>query len=679
MNPLMLTPNQIQVPTDINPLLNTTADCHRFVTEFFDVISQSAPHIYHSALLLAPKSSVVRKLYGQHICSPTIRVVTGIPESWDSCSATVETTSPVAYIAWSPCGKFIAASFHEVDIVGVWDSTTLERVSDLRSPTMPVEVTPASLAFSPDGHLLASAYDPRIGHTRSVLAHTSLSILTSLYRLSVYTPYHIVVWDIQTGMAINNFSTWDLGRIIFSWDQDTITFITNHDFHTHDRLSGEQVSEGELLPSYNHQLGAQWVHEKSLQFAISFKTDQEHVISIQELQPTSDPPLHIVKSFPVLPQDGAFSFSPVSFHASFVSQEGVVILDVRNLKVLLKTAAPFYYLAGSFSHDGQFFAWGGIGGDIYIWENTSTGYVARSNLRPRFSWNGFSWSTTSISILCWGERVIQLLYPENFLGLTSSDVANYVQYSDHLVAYSADWTHIVIGKHRGSLITVLDLFGTIQQSIDTNLDITSVNIVGDTIFVIDESRNRLSSWHLITGGQINSTCSVRRENIALHFHMYGLLALSNNCTEIAGIAKEAAFLYDVQAQKILSEIEIEGHVLHIQFSPDGSQLWLIITSFGDGGGKSYCVELDRTKDLCFGNVTIEDLGDEWSLDSLFRSPDQCRIVGRRSKWVSDPRGNILWLPLSWRKDNGVGTRWDGNFLALLSSYHPEPIIIEFQQ
>ena len=78
---------------DISTVLNTATDCLRFVTEFFEVISQSGPHIYHSALQLAPQSSIIRKLYSKQIYSPVTRVVTGIPESWDSCtaSAIVET------------------------------------------------------------------------------------------------------------------------------------------------------------------------------------------------------------------------------------------------------------------------------------------------------------------------------------------------------------------------------------------------------------------------------------------------------------------------------------------------------------------------------------------------------------------------------------------------------------
>jgi len=60
--------------TQESPTLDLTNDCFRFVTGFFDVISLSAPHIYHSALLLSPKKSIVQKLYGPQV-NPLARVV----------------------------------------------------------------------------------------------------------------------------------------------------------------------------------------------------------------------------------------------------------------------------------------------------------------------------------------------------------------------------------------------------------------------------------------------------------------------------------------------------------------------------------------------------------------------------------------------------------------------------
>lgn len=132
--------------------LDTAIDCLRFVTEFFEIISQSAPHIYHSALQLVPRSSIFSELYGQQIHSPIPRVVTGIPTLWDSCTASARITSQVRHVIWSPCGQFVVAGLES--IIEVRDSNTLERLYTLKPPHGAASPS-RSLAFSPDGRLLA--------------------------------------------------------------------------------------------------------------------------------------------------------------------------------------------------------------------------------------------------------------------------------------------------------------------------------------------------------------------------------------------------------------------------------------------------------------------------------------------------------------------------------------------
>ena len=123
--------SQIKASVGLKPLLHTTTNCLRFVTEFFEVISESAPHIYHSALPLAPASSIIRKLYGHQISSAA-RVVTGIPASWDSCMAIVGATSEPHHAIWSPCGQYIATGSGKN--VEVRDSITLETSYILKPP-----------------------------------------------------------------------------------------------------------------------------------------------------------------------------------------------------------------------------------------------------------------------------------------------------------------------------------------------------------------------------------------------------------------------------------------------------------------------------------------------------------------------------------------------------------------
>jgi len=68
--------------------------------------------------------------------------------------------------------------------------------------------------------------------------------------------------------------------------------------------------------------------------------------------------------------------------------------------------------------------------------------------------------------------------------------------------------------------------------------------------------------------------------------------------------------------------------------------------------------------------------DVWSENNILRSPHGYG-VRIRSEWVEDSGGNkVLWLPPSWRYESEA--RWDGNFLALVNSKNPVPVIIEFQ-
>src|ERR1700753_165368 len=71
----------------VSPTLNLVEDYVRFVITFFEVIITSAPHIYHSALLLSPQTSITHEMYKNH-ASPLARVVRGIPDSWERVVAT---------------------------------------------------------------------------------------------------------------------------------------------------------------------------------------------------------------------------------------------------------------------------------------------------------------------------------------------------------------------------------------------------------------------------------------------------------------------------------------------------------------------------------------------------------------------------------------------------------------
>ncbi|KAF9644549.1 hypothetical protein BDM02DRAFT_3121687 [Thelephora ganbajun] len=144
-------------------------DCSRFATEFIEVIDESAPHIYHSALPVSPQTSMVRRLYERH-ANPLARIVHGLPVSWDPAIVTMKHSSDSA--AWSPCGRFIAISNGRfgTDIV---DGATLKRLTTLEWGET------RKLVFSPDARQL-------------VCFHAHSAVFTS--------------WDLQTGAQVSIIS-----------------------------------------------------------------------------------------------------------------------------------------------------------------------------------------------------------------------------------------------------------------------------------------------------------------------------------------------------------------------------------------------------------------------------------------------------------------------------------------
>ena len=497
----------------------------------------------------------------------------------------------------------------------------------------------------------------------SIDHHISILILVFITREGD----KLVVWDVQAGVIIRVINAGRCDKILFHGDQRIITLVQmDEDFYIYDALNNTQLFR-------ESGFGTHWAYEDTLQFATSSETDGKLMINIYELQKTSNPPFQTLSSFPIPPYEGTFSFSPVSFHASFITKTRVAILGIQDSKILLDTkVAQSDPLSGQFSPDGCFFACEMLENEISIWQNTPTGYVSLSILRPRLSFWGFSWSPTSISILCWGTEGIQLLHPKNYSSpLPPGEDEPDSQQGGHLVSYSTDWVHIAIAQQGDSIVTVLDyLSGTIKCAINTEMEIQELKIIDNTVFVADV--HKLASWNLEEDGIIQRAC----ETLAISASAEHL-TLSHDCSQIAFRWGGQVSLYDIKTQKIIKSVKCDPPS-DIRLSPDGYQLW--VTAFGGpyGGPFShYLVKLEVMEDWRFVHVTRENLENEWSWIDLFSSYGFHVRLG--SGWVVDSRDRkVLWLPPHWRVKDCEEVRWEDNLLAFVGSHHPVPIIIEFQ-
>ena len=161
--------DQTQVNVSASGLRSLLQDCLRFTMHFFYLIQQSAPHIYHSALSLSPKSSTFRSGIPQ--VNTLIAEFPGCPDTWGAVIRTI-TANSGCFTCITTFSHRIAATSDD-GTIGVYDSVTGALRLSL-SPADPVR----AIKGSPDGSIL-------------FCAHKGPSI---------------TVWDIQTGGLINTFA-----------------------------------------------------------------------------------------------------------------------------------------------------------------------------------------------------------------------------------------------------------------------------------------------------------------------------------------------------------------------------------------------------------------------------------------------------------------------------------------
>jgi WD40 repeat protein len=180
-------------------------DSQCFLLEFFDTIHNSPSQIYHSALLLSPSSSWVRKCYNAEL-SQVVKVVKGLPAEWGMWSRAVSLDEIPLVLACQ--NDIIAVGLTSGDIITL-NGITGSQVAVLPGHTNWVE----SLAFSLDGtSLVSGSYDHTLklwdiqtgGVVKTFHGHTdrvhSVSISTNHTTIaSGSNDKTICLWDIQTG------------------------------------------------------------------------------------------------------------------------------------------------------------------------------------------------------------------------------------------------------------------------------------------------------------------------------------------------------------------------------------------------------------------------------------------------------------------------------------------------
>ena len=642
------------------------------MTGYFGVISTSAPHIYHSALILAPQKSIVRKLYESY-AQPLSRVIHGAPMSWNPAATAATFPCSIVLAVWSPCSRFIAITFDDsTGTVNILDSVTFQKLQTLELPEEMPEYNWA-LIFSPDSHILTSSagYSDVDGPFQELL---------------------IVSWDLQTGDMASVFRWPEPERILgfpsmtYSADGKMVgVFYWCCGGTNTARVIVCDVASGVGMHSHSLNNGILlsnniWAHGGSLQFA----TVDVSTITIWEVGFISGGAPMKVETFPapdnfdptMLPKKTNMEyleFLPVPCQLALVFKGEVWVWNAQNSKCLLHCTDTRFYSRTSFSSNGCFFACSSQLGTC-LWKESPTGYVLHKVLEPRTICPTPLLSPNGESVVVVSERTVQLWHTNGFATHPSSISSQAPPpIVDFLLDFSLDETLAVVTMEGDKTVTVINLKSGIPQlTIDTGVEVGGLRVVGNSVVVLGNWK--VITWDLPVEGCIpNARMSLEdsSQTINLSGDMPTYLdgaSISPNSHYIALVQDQYLCIYSTSTGECLGHEVTDGYLPG--FTPDGLNVWCALHSteaevWRVGGGQIMleCLE---------GEVDIEDPPEEspWGSSCGYQVTEDWWILGQDGK-------RLLMLPPPWQSDV-LQRVWKGKYLALLHCGLSEPVILKLE-
>ena len=612
---------------------------------------------------------MVWKLYEPHARSFT-RVVHGAPSSWDSNTAATTRPSTIGPATWSLSNRFIAVASHEDVAIDILDPATLQRLQSL-GVERARRTYPNALAFSSNDRMLSCSGcdDQALGF--------------------------LLTWDLQTGCVVSDVVfpeetiflggthiTYSIcGKFVGILCRNRVTPIIS----IVDVVSG--VYTHDIHPCTPWTYGI-WAHGEFLRFA----TTKEATITIWEVGFTQGATHKEIETFSIpedVDQARAFyqeaeeralrrtEFFPVPcrlavIRDSVTSADELLVWGAQNSTFLLQETGASWHLKMTFSSDGRFFACSTTGPNVYLWEETSSGYTLIGKLPSSAQYSTPLLSPNGESIITFGGRTIQMWYTKGFTASSSILTQDPYCTGDFVLEFVRDGQSAVVARRGERLVTVIDLkSGLPQLTIDASMEIYGFRAIENTVVVIGDGR--IITWNLPEENFVPHT----RVGLESSTQTTVFSDESQNDTIAASISIDSHYI------ALLGEDRSGWGSLHI-FCPStglhnhtktrlGTSIWL-----PPGKHEVWGSGMDQ---VFSHGYTPEGLKDYYSQQDIESISSACPWRSSRGYkaandgWLIGPDGERLFmLPPSWRS-YAAQRVWGGQFLALLQGTLPQPVIL----
>ena len=656
-------------------ILDLITDCFHFVTGHFDVISASSPHIYHSALILAPKESIVWKQYKSH-AKPFVRVVQGAPKSWEKSAATTTRSSHIYVAAWSPCSKFIAITWGYAIKVDILDPVTLQKLQTLRDESG-ADTSRKVLIFSPNGYVLTLSgcliedqgvivvsWDLQTGGIISTIRHlfppgldiadpgnTLPSITYSTCGKMVGVLHHwkkqgtttsiISIFDVKSGKHMHSHLLNKKYKVFHDiWtEEEDIVFATFHD--------AQYVSGWTTIV-------------RRIRFTSTNKSKEIQRFSIDLLKEEELKQIGGMKQIHDLIQINPIPLSPHQFIFDF--SEGFLVWDEKTSKLLLDCTDNKFISRVSFSRNHCVFACQTWDSGIFLWKTSPTGYTLKGCLAHHFADSQPVLSPNGELIVASGNETIWLWRTKDFDPPPSRTYSQNTQYNDPplLKFFPDDGALAAVTWSDSRIVTVFNLTsGDPWLIINAGQKDCGLSTIRNGIIIVHEED--VITWEFPPGDCIPNT-EIDLDDSYWTDHLY--LQSSEEDTSVdeeASVDEEEASVDEGEAS-----VDEEGASVDEEASAGEEEAfvyeegaWVDDASVGE-------------EDASVGEE------DDASVDGQHPEVSSCGYQVTDDWWVlGRDRKRLFMLPPLWRCDP-LYQKLNGQFLVLVHRPEPELVILELK-